>query len=105
MTAAFADSLGMTELDGAIFDRPIAGSPAAHKGIEAFDVVTTINGSALKSWRDFAPTISMMAPGSTVFLRTWRNGQLIDVSVVLGSSKCSTGPKNANRVRAAKSAQ
>jgi S1-C subfamily serine protease len=96
MTAAFADSLGMTEPYGAIFDRPGPGSPAANAGIEAGDVVTAINGTPLASWRDFATTISMMAPNTTVFLDTWRSGQLIEVRVVLGSSKC---PAKARRSR------
>jgi len=96
MTAAFADSLGMTEPYGAIFDRPQPGSPAANAGIEAGDAVTAINGTPLASWRDFATTISMMAPDTTVFLNTWRSGQPIEVRVVLGSSKC---PAKAHRSR------
>jgi S1-C subfamily serine protease len=63
MTAAFAYSLGMTEIYGAIFRQPKRGGPAAMAGIEAGDVVTAINGSPLSNWRNFAPTISMMAPG------------------------------------------
>jgi serine protease Do len=62
MTAAFAESLGMPEIYGAIFKRPRPGGPAAAAGIEAGDVITTINGSPLMNWRDFAPTISMMRP-------------------------------------------
>ena len=33
----------------------------------------------------FTPTISAMAPGTNVYLTTYRDGQLIDVSVTLGS--------------------
>jgi hypothetical protein len=53
MTRPFANSLGMTELYGAIFDQPKPNSPAAQANIEAGDVVTAINGSPLGSWRDF----------------------------------------------------
>jgi len=89
MTADFAASLGMVAPYGAIFERPRPDGPAAKAGIEAYDVLTAINGSPLRSWRDFAPTISAFAPGTTVALTTWRSKQLIDVRVVLGRSSCS----------------
>jgi hypothetical protein len=38
MTLAFADSLGMAVIYGAIFDQPEPGGPAADGGIEAGDV-------------------------------------------------------------------
>jgi serine protease Do len=88
ITAAFAASLGMAEPYGAIFDRPEPDGPAARAGIQTGDVVTSINGLPLSSWSDFATTISQFAPGTTVNLTTWRNGQLIEVAVTLGSTKC-----------------
>jgi serine protease Do len=47
MTAAFAESLGLAQPYGAIFDQPQPGSPAAAAGIEQGDVLTAINGSPL----------------------------------------------------------
>ena len=76
MTRPFADSLGMTEPYGAIFDQPQPNSPAAQANIEAGDVVTAVNGSPLGSWSDFIPTISAMAPGTDVYLTTYRDQQL-----------------------------
>jgi serine protease Do len=88
MTQAFAESLGMTELYGAIFDQPEPDSPAAHEHIEKGDVLTTINGSPLIQASDFAKIISAMAPGTTVHLYTWRDGQPRQVKLVLGSVHC-----------------
>ncbi len=88
MTKAFADSLGMVEPYGAIFMRPQPGSPAARAKIEAGDVITAINGSPLSRASDFSKIISNWAPGSTVYLGTWRNGQRREVKLTLGSSKC-----------------
>src|ERR1700752_2684147 len=62
MTRAFADSLGMAEPYGAIFDRPEPGSPAAIAGIEAGDVITAINGSPVMRSSDFATMIAAIAP-------------------------------------------
>ena len=90
MTPAFAESLGMAEPYGAIFDRPQPDSPAAHAHIEQGDVLTAINGSPLMLSSDFAGIISEMAPGTTVHLSTWRDGELIEVRLVLGSAQCRT---------------
>jgi serine protease Do len=68
---------------GAIFDQPEPKSPAANAGIQAGDVLTTINGSAVMRSSDIAAMISRMAPGSTVFLNTFRNRQMIKVSLIL----------------------
>jgi len=88
MTAAFAASLGMAEPYGAILGQPEPGSPAAAGEIEAGDVVTAINGAPLKSSSDFAPIISKMAPGSLINLTTYRNGELMEIRLTVGSSKC-----------------
>ena len=88
MTKPFADSLGLTELYGAIFDQPEFNGPAAQAEIEAGDVITAINGTPLESWSDFTPTISAMAPGTEAYLTTYRDGQLMERRVTLGSSEC-----------------
>ncbi|HXW31427.1 MAG TPA: PDZ domain-containing protein [Xanthobacteraceae bacterium] len=88
MTAAFADSLGMADPYGAIFDQPEPGGPAATAGIEQGDVLTAINGSPLMRASDFAKTISMMAPGTSVYLNTSRNGEIMQITLILASSPC-----------------
>ena len=90
MTAAFAESLGMAEPYGAIFEQPEPGSPAATAGIEQGDVLTAINGSPLMRSSDFAGIISMMAPGTSVYLDTWRDGEAMQVKLMLGSAQCRT---------------
>jgi serine protease Do len=88
MTAAFAESLGMAEPYGAIFDQPEPGSPAAQAHIEQGDVLTSINGAPLMRAGDFAGIISAMAPGTTVYLATWRDGQPRQVTLTLGAAPC-----------------
>src|SRR5262249_30916628 len=92
MTTPFADSLGFTESYGAIFNQPEPGGPTANAGIESGDILTTINGVPLEKSIDFNEIIAMRAPGSTIYLNTWRNGQLLRRTVVLGSSACADQP-------------
>jgi serine protease Do len=93
MTKPFAESLGLTEPYGAIFDRPQPGSPAARARIEAGDVLTTINGEPLKTWSDFAAKIAAIAPGTTIYLNTYRDRQLIGRHVRVGGFPCAPGPR------------
>jgi serine protease Do len=90
MTSAFAASLGMVEAYGAIFGQPEPGSPTANAGIQEGDVITAIDGTALSRSSDFDPIISAMPSGSLIYLTTYRNGQLIKPTVMLGSSACPT---------------
>jgi S1-C subfamily serine protease len=88
MTPAFADSLGMAETYGAIFDQPQPGSPDDHAGIQAGDVITSINGAPVVRASDFATMISAIAPSTIVHLTTYRDGQMIEVKLMLGATKC-----------------
>ena len=88
MTADFANSLGMAKAYGAIFDKPEPSSPAAGAGIQQGDVVTSINGVPIIKAADFATMISALAPDTIVDLSTYRDGQMIEVKLVLGSGKC-----------------
>ncbi|WGD50453.1 Do family serine endopeptidase [Bradyrhizobium sp. CB1650] len=84
VTADIADSLGLKEARGAIVDNPQDGSPAAKAGIEAGDVITAVNGTAVKDSRDLARTIGTIAPGSSVKLDLWHKGESKTVTLALG---------------------
>jgi serine protease Do len=84
VTADIADSLGLKQARGAMVDNPQAGSPAAEAGIEAGDVITSVNGNEVKDSRDLARTISMLAPGSSVKLDVLHQGTSKQVTLALG---------------------
>jgi len=84
VTADIADSLGLKQARGAMVDNPQDGSPAAKAGIEAGDVITSVNGTEVKDSRDLARTISMMAPGTQVKLDVLRKGESKPMTLTLG---------------------
>jgi serine protease Do len=88
ITSAFATSLGMVEPYGAIFEQPDPGGPAARAGIQAGDVITAVNGTHVEKAADFAGMIAELAPESIVHLQTYRDGQVIERQITLGSGKC-----------------
>lgn len=84
VTSDIADSLGLKEARGAIVDNPQDGSPAAKAGIEAGDVITAVNGTAIKDSRDLARTIATLAPGTSVKLDVVHKGDSKTVTLALG---------------------
>jgi serine protease Do len=84
VTADIAESLGIKQAQGAIVDAAQAGSPAAKAGIKAGDVITAVNGAAIKDSRDLARRIGAIAPGQSVKFDLVRDGQSQSVSLTLG---------------------
>jgi len=79
-----ADSLGLKKAEGALVAEPQKDGPAAKAGIEAGDVITAVNGDAVKNARDLAKKIGALAPKSTVKLAVLHSGTEKTVSLTLG---------------------
>ena len=84
MTADIADSLGLKKAEGALVAEPQANGPAAKAGIESGDVITAVNGEAVKDARELARTIGGLAPGNAVKLNVLHKGQDKVVNLTLG---------------------
>jgi len=84
VTAEIADNLGLKASEGALVADPQLNGPAAKAGIMAGDVITAVNGNAVKDARDLAKQIGGMAPGGTAKLTVWRKGEEKTFSIALG---------------------
>ena len=84
VTAEIADNLGLKASEGALVADPQPNGPAAKAGIMAGDVITAVNGNAVKDARDLAKQIGGMAPGGTAKLTVWRKGEEKTFSIALG---------------------
>ena len=84
VTSEIADSLGMKKAEGALVAEPQANGPAAKAGIESGDVITAVNGEAVKDARELARTIGGLAPGTDVKLNVLHKGQEKVISLNLG---------------------
>jgi serine protease Do len=83
VTAEIAESLGMKRSEGALVAEPQMGGPAAKAGILSGDVITEVNGRAVKDARELAKQIGAMAPGNTVKLIVLRKGEVKSISLTL----------------------
>src|SRR5262249_39569221 len=84
VTAEIAESLGLKKAEGAIVAQPQADSPAAKAGVVAGDVITDIDGAAIKDSRDLARKIGMMAPGAKINVTLVRKGETKTLGLTLG---------------------
>jgi serine protease Do len=84
VTPEIADSLGLKTNEGALVAEPQKDSPATKAGIEAGDVIVTVDGNPVKDARELSRKIGSMTPGSTVKLGIIKQGSEKTVNLTLG---------------------
>ena len=84
VTADIADSLGLKKAEGALVAEPQANSPAQKAGIEAGDVITSVDGKEVKDARDLAKKIGAMAPKTSVKVTVLHKGSEKTLTLTLG---------------------
>ena len=84
VTDDIADSLGLQANRGEIVQSVQDDSAAAEAGLQAGDIITTINGQDVTSEQTVIFLIANLQPGETVPLQVLRNGRTVDLSATLG---------------------
>ena len=95
VTPAIAEAVGLKKPEGALVALVEPNSPAAKSGVEAGDVIAVVNEQAIKDPRDLARRIGVIAPGTSVKIGVFRNGQEKTITVALGEL-----PRTSARVKA-----
>jgi serine protease Do len=70
--------------NGVLVQRVTPGGPADKGGIKVGDIITTIDGRAIKDGDDLVNEIASRRPGSTIRLGFLRDGKQSDTSVTIG---------------------
>jgi serine protease Do len=83
VTPDLAKAFGLPSADGALVGDVTPGGPGAKAGLQKGDVIVTLNGQAVSDSQDLRLRISQLAPGETVKLQLYRNGQKRDISATL----------------------
>jgi len=84
VTQDIADSLGLKKAEGALVAEPQVDSPAKKAGIEAGDVITSVDGKPVKDARELAKMIGALAPKTSVKLAVLHKGSEKTVTLTLG---------------------
>jgi S1-C subfamily serine protease len=89
LNPAIAAQLGLNVQQGALIGAVVSGSPAAQAGVRARDVITEIDGQALKGESALAQAVDHHKPGDKISLSINRGGQQSRVDVTLGQQPSS----------------
>jgi serine protease Do len=84
VTPALQHALHLNQSNGVVMGDVTADGPAAKAGIERGDVVTEVDGTKIEDANQLRMKISLTPPGTTVNLKTLRNGSEKTVAVKLG---------------------
>ncbi|MBX9828784.1 MAG: Do family serine endopeptidase [Xanthobacteraceae bacterium] len=84
VTAEIADSLGLKTTKGALVAEPQKDSPAMKAGIQAGDVIVSVDDKPVADARELARKIGGMPPNTTVKLAIIRGGAEKTLSLTLG---------------------
>ena len=104
VTKDIADSLGMKNAEGALVAEPQANGPAAKAGIEAGDVIVSVDGNPVKNARELARVIGNMHPNASAKVVVFRKGAEKTLTLTLGELPAQRearatlgGPRNAGQ--------
>ena len=78
-----ARALNLPDDRGAMVKRVVPGGPAAKAGIEALDVIRSVNGQPIYEYSDLPPIVGAMAPGTRVSIEVVRDGKPRTVTATL----------------------
>jgi serine protease Do len=84
VTKDIADSLGLKKAEGALVAEPQANGPAAKAGIEAGDVIVSVDGNPVNNARELARMIGNMQPNASAKVVVFRKGAEKTLTLTLG---------------------
>ena len=80
---SFADSFKLDKPEGALVSMVEKGGPAEKAGLQAGDVIRSVDGKAIVSSGDLPALIGMNAPGDAIKLDVWRQGAPKSITATL----------------------
>jgi serine protease Do len=83
---SFADSFKLASPEGALVANVEPGGPADKAGLQAGDVVRSMNGRAIIGSVDLPAQVGGAAPGDEITLDLWRDGKMMTLAATLGDA-------------------
>ena len=96
VTPSMAKAFGEKEAKGIVVGDVSPSSPAQDSGIQRGDIILELNGKPISDSNQLRMSISMMAPGTSVQLKTMRNGNERNLTVKLAEMPTETAKLNSH---------
>lgn len=90
-----ADAFSLPKPEGALISEVVKDSPADKAGLKQGDIILEYNNAPIKSLQTFRNEISLMPPGSQIALKVNRKGQIVPITVSLGTANSALTTSNA----------
>jgi serine protease Do len=84
VTPDIAKAFNLPAAEGALVGDVSPDSPGGKAGLQKGDVITSLNGQKISDYHDLRLRISQTAPGTSVKLDVYRNGQKQTINATLG---------------------
>jgi serine protease Do/serine protease DegQ len=86
LTPDIAESMGLDDTQGALISQVLDGSAAEKAGLQAGDVVTAVNGRAVKDAAGLRNTIGLLSVGDRIDVSVLRDGKPRKVTAVIAEA-------------------
>ncbi|KJF73379.1 DegQ family serine endoprotease [Agrobacterium arsenijevicii] len=86
VTPDVANAIGLATAEGALVAKVETDTPAGRAGIKTGDVITALDGQAIKSPRDLSRMVADLSPGQKEHVTVWRQGENRDLLVTVGGN-------------------
>ena len=96
LTPGLAKSTGNAEARGALVSQVLDGSAAAKAGVQAGDVITAVNGRAIKSGAELRTAIGLLRVGQKVQLDVLRDGRKLQLTASINEPSKDQSEDNAS---------
>ena len=94
LTQQLAQRLGITFQEGVVVIRVTPDGPAAKADVQGKDIITTVNGTSVKTLKDLLPPLKDLQAGAKVDLTVQRSGASMNISVTADTVQPPAGPGN-----------
>jgi serine protease Do len=78
--------LKLQSTDGALVTQVMTQSPASRAGLQVYDVITELNGKAVKNTNDLIDAVKSSKIGERVSMTIIRDGKTINTAVIIGDA-------------------
>ncbi len=89
LSPTLAEGVGLGDKRGVLISDVQEGAPADEAGVEAEDVILSVDGKPVTTTSELQRRIRAKAPGDRAILEVWRGGESLQLQVTLGRQSAS----------------